>query len=314
MKNLKTLISVIIVLFITQNLFSQNWEQYFIPPNSATPSSLEVYVDKTINDDYVLITSSYNSSKDIMRIDSNGIFNWVSSSVGFLPTDIQNLIATNDNHYVSCVDNFGGAALFFTKIDTTGTGVSVYPHSNVPPFQLTLFDIIETQDGNLVVLLSEQNASVTNIRLMKINFISGEIWSTYPNLNGSAFTSNDNLNLGGLMELPNGNLVFAGGYNNLTSGLSDLFIIKTNSIGNKIDDASYNISNPINQTYLKLSVNTNGEFALTASENTQVNPLLLKTDTQLNELWRTTLWANGSAKDVVFDANNIVVVGEKNNH
>lgn len=320
MKNLQNLLFVLLLLF-SNSISGQNWEQYFIPPNVTSLNDLDVYVDKTIDGEYVLITSSTNNPKPIMRIDDSGAFNWKLSANGALPTNTQNIIATNDDNYTTTVDNFGQADLFSIKIDTNGNPTSAFPYTEPSSAQLTLFDIIKTQDGNFVALLSELNGSTLDIRLMKFDFDNGEIWSTYPNLNGSISTTSTDVDLGGLTELSNGDLVFAGGSNNfnVTSSvnISELFIIKTDNLGNKIGSNSYNYPGTAGPGLISpdLAVSTNGEFALVACEDAQTNLNLLKIDTQLNELWRTALWSIGSTKDVSIDAtDNIIVVGEQNNH
>jgi hypothetical protein len=312
MKNLKFLI-VGFFAFLSLQSFGQGWEKYINIPNVDSLYGFDVLVDKTIQDDYVLMYSSLSYSKPIMRIDTSGSFNWTQSSGGTLPNVIKNILATNDNYYVTTVDNFGLADIFSLQMNTNGIAVNAYPHVDATTAEYKLFDIIETQDSNFVALLTEKNGTSIDIRLMKFDFDNCEIWSTYPNFNGSISGSNTNLLLKDLKELPNGDLVFAVGHSDFSQNINDLFVIKTNNNGIKINSNLYAYPTTAGGISPYLSVANNGELVLAALKGNPVNPNLIKLDAQLNEVWRTTLWSYGNVYGVLVNADGtIAVIGENN--
>lgn len=325
MKNLKKIILALLAFLLTHSAYTQGWEEYSPIPNIVISTGMpvidftgDVTVDKTINGEYAIVPK-LNASANYMVIDTNGNHSW--NTINALPFSYgYHVIPTHDNHYISAQQTNGTPQnLFLSKIDAVGDTIWVKKHYNLSSSTTSYFSIIEilqTQDNN-ILLLTTDSVGLDDFRLIKLDYNTGNIlWDKVINYNNIT-TNPTNLSVlsNDLIELPNGEIAFSVSHK-ITLNHHELFIVKADNNGNFITSNSYSYPNTGSVTYAHLSMNGNGEFALMGVQyGTYDNPLLIKIDAQLNEVWRQTVWANGDIRDVLMNQNgSIVIAGEQSGH
>ena len=293
----KYLFVTLLIFFIISSLFAQNppdtlWTQTF-GGNEFERGSC---VQQTTDGGFIITgyTGSYGSgSLDIwlVKTDANGNEIWNETFGGYSSDSGRSILQTSDGGYiiVGNTNSFGAGDNDIWLIKTDASGNEIWNQT----FGGVLADygssVLQTADGEYIIAGSTDNfgSGDRDAWLIKTDNNGNEIWSqTFGGSLSDAANS--------LAKTADGGYIIAGYTDSFGAGNSDVWIVKTDSNGNEIWNQTY--GGALNDIACSVQLTIDGGFIISGITcsfgDDDGDALLIKTDSNGNEIWSQTYGGN----------------------
>jgi len=317
---LRSLLTIFVFLNISYNSFSQiSFEKVFPGPNDEGAG----FVLQTSDTGYIMIldisqTGQFGAWYSLLKTDSFGNEMWLNGTGNLIYAHANNLKSTLDSGYIIV----GGGSndisssnydVFLLKTDSLGQQqwIKTYDSlmSNITIFgsHEEGFDVIQTRDGGYLVTGTAGDAVAPELILLKVDSIGNILWLEKDTGIARAYGAS-------IVEAENGNYL-AFGSTSITGPDRLMYLLKTDSIGQKIWSRTYPWIYGDYTFGNVVKVNENGEYLLFGSGeyfgHQTGDMLFISTDTAGNVIWekeyRKYDFATGSGFDITTDGGYVLI-------
>jgi hypothetical protein len=294
------------------------WTRNFGGPNQECGN----YVEQTSDEGFIIAgwTNSFGAGMQdfyLIKTDSNGDTLWTRTYGGAFMDYGYAVHQTPDGGYIFVGETFSFGEgtpdfsnVYLVKTDANGNALWTRYYRGNSTDQG--FSVQQTHDGGYVIVGTTWSWGATN----------GDIYLIKTEVNGAAQWSKTYGGPGGegghaVLETPDHGYSIGGGTSSFGAGLSDMYLIRTDSLGDTLWTRTYGGSNTddcyaMQQTYDNGLALTGITYSFGAGEN---DIYLIRTDSLGNELWTTMYggasWDYGNAVDQTSD-HGYVVAGTTN--
>lgn len=324
MKNLKILI-VSIFTFLSIQSFGQGWEMTYPAPVDTFVTNA-ITADKMPNGDIAIYNEGYSH---ILKITQNGTPTWspIQSLGGLISFGLEefskdNLIAAPDGNFLLVDDNnevwgtnTNPVELHVAKLNSNFDTIWTKKHTQLfpPNTDFIVNDVKQLSDNNILVLA--YNRWGNEIILTKINYNNGNIlWTQSLSVNGT----NVYIHIGKeIIENPDGTLMLF--HQKYAQNNGDFRLSKLSSTGNIIWTQTYtqsNHSSSYKERTLTRTLDGGYVFSLIATppSSTTYSPIVIRTDNNGNEVWRTAINVSEVNDLLVTSNNDILLAGQSTSY
>jgi hypothetical protein len=234
-----------------------------------------------------------------VKTDSNGSLQW-SKTYGGSGMDriYADVVQTSDGGYAlaGCTSSYGGGDLDFWLVKTDENGTMLWSQAYGGPQEEIAFALIQTSDGGYVIGgRSLSFGPGYDFYVVKTNSTGDAEWAH--NFGGP---NDDYLwTPSTIVETDDGGLMFAGSTKSLGAGNGDIWLIKTDMLGNAVWNRTYGGANE--EVGGALIKTTGGGYLISGSTASlgagSQDAWLVKIDADGNEQWNRTY--GGTSYDIV---------------
>lgn len=243
-----------------------NWEIYLLKTDSSgitqwgklyqTPKPDMASDFKFTNDGGYIITGNHapnagNDNELLLKTDSAGTIQWAYTFGGTTNERAYSVLQTTDGGYITSgvTNSFGSNnGLHIIKTDSAGVLVWSKVYSGYVNPSFMNYKIKQTTDGGYVI----GGNSLNNSKLIKTDYLGNVLWAKRYMGYTNAMDGTD------LQLTTDGGYIFMGQTNSFGAGNYDVYLIKTDSLGNSgCNDTTLFIADTIcNPTIIPLSFTT----------------------------------------------------------
>jgi len=251
-------------------------------------------VQQTTDGGYILFgqTSSFgNGQQDmyLVKTDNQGYLLWYKTYGGASWEFGISVQQTTDGGYILCgaYSGLDNDSLALIKTDVNGNEVWNKKYSGSINKDVGQF-VRETADGGFIAVGFTGSGYAEDIYLLKTDINGNEQWNKVYNSTGSELGV-------GVRQTSDGGYAIIGQTDSKGNGGKDLYLIKTNSIGDTIWTKTY--GTPSDEIGRSLYITSDGGFILLGFQDSAGgNVYLIKTDLSGNEQW--SKYYGGSGWDI----------------
>ncbi|MCX6641594.1 MAG: T9SS type A sorting domain-containing protein [bacterium] len=254
-------------------------------------------VQQTSDSGYIIAgqTTSYGAGNQdvyLIKTNANGNLVWQHTFGGSDSDGGHSVRQTTDGGYVivGLTVSYGAGGINVYLIKTNAVGDTVWTHTFGGNGDDDSYSVQQTSDGGYVIagLTGSYGAGGYNVYLIKTDDVGNLAWQR-------TFGGNDNDYGFSVQQTTDGGYVIAGLTTSYGAGNQDVYLIKTNGVGNLVWQRTFGGND--NDYGYSVQQTTDGGYVI-AGETTSYGAgendvYLIKTDTAGNMVWQRTIGDNG---------------------